>query len=171
MNRRSFAVSSALAMLTLYAGCTRSRESAGPLVQRSNKAATMRSLHPLHTAIKRAEARTGKVAVHSQSGVAFIDITVGEGVTPQVSDQIVAHYVGWLPDGTKFESSFDRGKPGTFGVSDVVAGCTEGLLTMRVGGKRKLFVPAHLAYGSNGRPGLIPPDSPLIYEFELLAIK
>ncbi len=125
---------------------------------------------PLRSAIEKEELRTAKVATCSPSGVAYIDIIVGEGATPRITDQIVAHYVGWLLNGTQFESSHDRGKPGTFGVSDVVAGCAEGLLTMKIGGKRKIFVPAHLAYGSNGRPGLIPPDSPLIYEFELIAI-
>ncbi len=152
-------------------GCLRSRESTVLRATGENVAAVTRSDELLRAAVAEAEARLGRVAVFSQSGVAYIDIAVGDGATPRRSDQIVAHYVGWLLDGTKFESSHERGKPGTFGVSDVVAGCTESLLTMRVGGKRKVFVPAHLAYGSTGRPGLIPPDSPLIYEFDLITIK
>ena len=152
-------------------GCMRSPESTVSRVGGVNAAAAAKSQKLLSAAIAEAEVQTGTVARYSDSGVAYIDISLGAGRAPQTSDVIVAHYVGWLLDGTKFESSHDRGKPGTFGVSEVVAGCTEGLLTMRVGGTRKIFVPAHLAYGGAGRPGLIPPDSPLIYEFELLAIK
>lgn len=125
----------------------------------------------LRKAVAQEERRTGKKAVYTHSGVAIIDIGVGVGKSPKRSDEIYAHYVGWLPDGTKFESSYDRGRPGKFRVSDVVPGCADGLVTMKVGGKRKIFVPAHLAYGTNRRPASVPPNSPLIYEFLLISIE
>ena len=173
MSRRylAFVVGMVLATLsTELTGCISSPNSNVLRKSTARDAELVAPLDPLRSAISKAEEMIGTVATYAPSGVAYIDIVVGEGAFPRSSDQIVAHYVGWLPDGTKFESSHDRGRPGTFGVSDVVSGCTEGLLTMRVGGKRKVFVPAHLAYGSTRRPALIPPNSPLIYEFELLAI-
>ena len=79
------------------------------------------------------------------------------------------HYTGWLEDGTKFDSSVDRGTPSTFPLNRVIRGWTEGLCAMRVGEKRKLRIPANLAYGPRGRPS-IPPDSILIFDVELLDI-
>ena len=127
--------------------------------------------HPLQTAIEKTEALTENKAVYLASGVAFVDLKPGRGATLQEADQVVAHYTGWLLDGTRFESSHDRGRPGQFSPSDLVAGCAEGMLSMRVGGKRKVFVPASLGYGQARRPSAIPPDAPLIFEFELLEIK
>ncbi|HPI67244.1 MAG TPA: FKBP-type peptidyl-prolyl cis-trans isomerase [bacterium] len=85
----------------------------------------------------------------------------------------VVHYTGWLTDGTKFDSSLDRGAPFEFplGAGRVIAGWDQGVSGMKVGEKRKLTIPYNLAYGEEGIPGAIPAKATLIFEVELLAIK
>ncbi len=102
------------------------------------------------------------------------DIKVGTGSAEVKSgDTVVVNYKGMLLDGTQFDSSYDRGKPfeTKIGAGMVIKGWDEGLLGMKVGGKRRLTIPSDLAYGSQGAGGVIPPNSPLIFELELLAIK
>ena len=104
------------------------------------------------------------------SGLKYFDIVVGDGPQPSgPATRVKVHYTGWLTDGTKFDSSVDRGRPSTFGLNGVIAGWTEGVGSMRVGGKRKLVIPPDLAYGSGGRPS-IPPNATLIFDIELLEI-
>jgi FKBP-type peptidyl-prolyl cis-trans isomerase FkpA/FKBP-type peptidyl-prolyl cis-trans isomerase FklB len=88
---------------------------------------------------------------------------------PKKEETVKCHYTGTLIDGTKFDSSVDRGQPAEFPVAGVIPGWTEALQFMKVGSKYKLFIPAELAYGAAGRPG-IPPNSALIFEVELLEI-
>lgn len=100
------------------------------------------------------------------------DLVVGSGKETQRGALVVAHYTGWLEDGTKFDSSVDKGRPFqfVFGTGRVIKGWDQGLVGMKVGGKRKLFVPSHLAYGERQMGALIKPHSNLIFEVELLDV-
>ena len=102
------------------------------------------------------------------------DMKVGTGPSPKKGDTISVHYTGWLANGKKFDSSLDRKEPLKFkiGMDQVIKGWDQGVITMKVGGKRKLTIPPNLAYGNrNVGNGLIPPNSTLIFEVELLKIK
>ncbi len=106
----------------------------------------------------------------TESGLQYEILTQGTGPLPGPEDRVTVHYRGTLPDGSQFDSSYDRGEPTTFGVQGVIAGFSEGLQLMPVGSKYKLFIPPDIGYGSQGS-GPIPPNSALIFELELLAIE
>ncbi len=111
------------------------------------------------------------------SGLQYEDVKVGTGDSPKKGQLAVVHYTGWLwqngVKGNKFDSSVDRGQPITFpiGSGRVIKGWDEGLMTMKVGGQRILLIPPDLAYGASGRPPVIPANSTLIFEVELLELK
>ena len=104
------------------------------------------------------------------SGLQYETTTEGTGATPKASDTVKVHYTGTLVDGTKFDSSVDRGEPIEFPLDQVIPGWTEGIQLMKVGSKSKLYIPSNLAYGPQGRPPVIPPNSTLIFDVELLDI-
>lgn len=108
--------------------------------------------------------------IATASGLQYQVITEGKGPSPKATDVVKVNYLGTLIDGTKFDSSYDRGQPVEFPLNQVIPGWTEALQLMKVGGKNKLFVPANIAYGPQGRPPVIPGNSTLIFEVELLAI-
>jgi FKBP-type peptidyl-prolyl cis-trans isomerase FkpA len=101
----------------------------------------------------------------------YTDLKVGHGAAPSASSKVSVNYTGWLVDGTKFDSSYDHGQPAEFPVNGVIKGWTETLLTMKVGGKRKVIIPWQLAYGADGHPPTIPAKADLVFEIELLGVK
>lgn len=106
------------------------------------------------------------------SGLKIQDLRVGDGESPKPGQTIKVNYFGTLEDGTEFDNSYKKGGPVDFriGVGAVIKGWDEGLMGMKVGGKRKLFIPSKLGYGAVPRPK-IPPNSNLIFEIELLDVK
>ncbi len=111
----------------------------------------------------------GMEEITTDSGLKYIDIVVGEGLQPTTEASVKVHYSGWLEDGTLFDTSQKDGEPRVFGVSQVIKGWTEALLSMKVGGKRKLIVPPELAYGERKRRN-IPSNSTLTFELELVEV-
>lgn len=107
------------------------------------------------------------------SGVRYVDLALGQGDEAQLGKIVEVQYTGWLQDGTKFDSSRDREHPFTFrlGTGDAIKGWDEGLLGMKVGGKRKLTVPPELGFGKQGIGSVVPPNAVLVYEFELLGVR
>lgn len=108
------------------------------------------------------------------SGLKYFDITVGSGIVAKSGSQIRCHYIGTLEDGKEFDNSYKRNEPFPFtlGTGQVIKGWDEGVVGMKVGGKRKLIIPSELAYGARGAgSGKIPPNATLIFEIELLGAK
>lgn len=107
------------------------------------------------------------------SGLRYVDLKIGTGESPTAGQMVTVHYTGTLENGTKFDSSVDRCQPLTFpiGVRRVIKGWDEGIMTMKVGGKRRLIIPSELGYGTQGRGNVIPPNATLIFEVELLGVK
>ena len=122
---------------------------------------------------KKVESAAAGQSVTTPSGLVYQDIVVGTGVAPLPGKPVKVHYTGWLQNGTKFESSLDQGTPIEFslGAGQVIPGWDEGIVTMKVGGKRKLTIPPQLAYGPSGTGGgKIPPNATLIFDVELVDV-
>jgi FKBP-type peptidyl-prolyl cis-trans isomerase len=118
-----------------------------------------------------AENKTKDGVVETASGLQYVVLTEGEGPSPVAADRVKVHYEGKLLDGKVFDSSYERGEPSEFVLSQVISGWTEGVQLMRVGGKYRFFVPSDLAYGGRGAGRDIGPNTTLIFEVELISIE
>ena len=131
---------------------------------------------PKPKAVKPAPTK-GPAMITTESGLKYVDTVVGTGASPQRGQSCSVHYTGWLSDqgqrGKKFDSSVDRGEPLAIpiGVGRVIQGWDEGIMSMKVGGKRTLYIPAALGYGARGAGGVIPPNAELIFDVELIGIQ
>ena len=110
--------------------------------------------------------------IKTASGLEYVDEVVGDGDSPTSGQKVTVHYTGTFPDGRKFDSSRDRSQPFSFtiGRGQVIKGWDEGVMTMKVGGKRKLTIPPHLGYGAAGAGGAVPPNATLLFDVELLGV-
>jgi len=110
--------------------------------------------------------------VTTASGLQYVDEAVGEGASPQAGQKVTVHYTGTFPDGRKFDSSRDRSTPFVFtiGQGQVIRAWDEGVMTMKIGGRRILTVPSHLGYGAAGAGRVIPPNATLLFDVELLGV-
>ena len=117
-----------------------------------------------------ADAAMSDKIVTTASGLKYVDQVVGKGPSPVSGKRVKVHYTGTLENGKKFDSSVDRKQPFEFviGMGNVIKGWDEGVMTMKVGGKRKLIIPASLGYGARGAGGIIPPNATLLFDVELL---
>ncbi len=130
----------------------------------------------LQTAMRNDQGATPMTASSSASASAQLkieDLIVGTGTQATPRHQVTVNYVGTLPDGTKFDSSYDRNQPFIFnlGGGEVIKGWDQGVVGMKVGGKRRLTIPPELGYGAQGAGSTIPPNSTLIFEVELLGVQ
>jgi FKBP-type peptidyl-prolyl cis-trans isomerase len=118
------------------------------------------------------KANASKPGVHTTpSGLQYLVLEEGKGKSPKATDTVLVHYKGNLLDGTEFDSSYKRNEPISFPLNGVIPGWTEGVQLMKEGGKIRLFIPSNLAYGSRGAGGVIPPDSTLVFDIELLKVQ
>ena len=177
VQKRWFVLALLLAAAVFAVGCQREQQAAQaptaqPATPAEGETADMSGADPV-AAAKALGTVTENEAVTAASGLQYIDVKEGEGAVAKSGDTAVVHYTGWLVDGTKFDSSVDRGQPFRFplGAGRVIKGWDEGVAGMKVGGVRKLIVPPDLAYGDPGRPPVIPPKATLIFEVELLGVE
>lgn len=122
-------------------------------------------------AANEAKKDNGKI-VTTASGLKYVDVVIGKGASPTAGKTVKVHYTGTLENGRKFDSSLDRNEPLSFtiGVGQVIKGWDEGVMTMKVGGKRKLIIPSKLGYGTRGAGGVIPPNATLLFDVELIDV-
>ncbi|UCE59667.1 MAG: peptidylprolyl isomerase [Phycisphaerales bacterium] len=132
------------------------------------KTETIKELQPV---IAELEAEANQKLIVTESGLMYVDVLRGGGPSPGIKDTVTAHFVTRLLDGTEIANSYVKDQPSVFRLLDTVPGWREGMLTMRVGGKRKMIVPADLAYGPVGLKGVVPQNATMVYEVKLISIE
>ena len=144
------------------------KESFAALVEEAAKKAMDRRRKEIEAVEKELENRWPN-AVVTETGLRYVVLKEGEGTkTPQMGKDVTVHYTGSLLDGRIFDSSVRRGEPATFEIGQVIEGWNQALVTMKKGEKRTLIIPPELGYGVHGYPGVIPPNSYLVFDVELL---
>jgi len=160
------------ALVLALAGCSsNSKTSAMPTSDTTQSMTTAKATTGAATSNDAAASAAKEVTM--PNGLKYVDMKVGDGQLAETGMTAQVHYTGWLTDGTKFDSSVDRGQPFSFklGAGQVIRGWDEGVKGMRVGGKRKLTIPPDLGYGAAGAGGVIPPNATLVFDVELLGLQ
>ncbi len=118
-------------------------------------------------------AAAGGTTITTASGLQYVVLQQGNGAVATAGHMVSVHYTGWLTNGTKFDSSVDRGQPFQFGLGQgqVIKGWDEGVAGMKIGEKRKLIIPSNLGYGDRGAGNVIPPNATLVFDVELLGVQ
>ncbi len=119
---------------------------------------------------KKSDVATDTTYAVTESGLKYMIMKEGNGISPKAEDTVMVHYIGQLLDGTVFDSSVSRGEPASFPLNRVIPGWTEGLQLMKEGGSAVFYIPSNLAYGERGAAGAIPPNSDLIFYVELIQV-
>lgn len=160
----------ALALSGLLVACGNSAGQDTPAAQQPSEQPSAEQTAPAPDASRDTSAPEGMEPV---TELKTEDLEVGSGAEATSGKQVTVHYTGWLVDGTKFDSSRDSGNPFTFalGSGQVIPGWDQGVAGMKVGGLRRLHIPPDLAYGAQGAPPVIPPDSTLVFDVELLDVQ
>ena len=176
MLKQSLALGLGLALCVV--GCKQGAEKSGSMTEQSTSATTTPATTPATTPSEAAPALPGAPGSGGKmhklaSGIQYDDLLVGSGKMAEPGMTVSLHYTGYLTSGYKFDSSLDRGQPLKFQIAggEMIQGFDEGVRGMRIGGKRKIFVPWSIAYGEAGRPPQIPPRSDLVFDLELLDVK
>ncbi len=164
----------ALTCAVLLAGCNETAQQSGSASTTTTQTTPATTPAATTPAAGDAAAQAAGGKVHKlASGLQYEDMVVGSGKMADPGMNVSVHYTGWLTDGTKFDSSVDRGQPFQFqlGAGQVIRGWDEGVKGMRIGGKRKLTIPPDMGYGASGAGGVIPPNATLVFDVELLDVK
>ncbi|MBI3555674.1 MAG: FKBP-type peptidyl-prolyl cis-trans isomerase [Deltaproteobacteria bacterium] len=167
---KKFILLAAIGGLVLFPACTKKSEDA-PAAGKMEGSSMSGSAMSGSNMSGSASAAAAAAVVTAPNGLKMEDLKVGTGDVAVAGKTVSVHYTGWLTNGSKFDSSVDRGEPFKFplGGGRVIAGWDQGVAGMKVGGKRKLTIPPDLAYGAGGQ-GPIPPNSTLVFDVELLGV-
>ena len=162
-------------LLLLLAGCS-SEEAPKPVTEKPVAEAPKAPQPEKEAPVAKPEEKrpeSGKKEVVTASGLKYEDLLMGDGPAAKAGDSLEMHYIGWLTDGTKFDSSLDSGRVYGFqlGARQVIGGWDEGVAGMKAGGRRRLVIPPQLGYGARGCPPVIPPNATLVFEVQLIRIR